>query len=615
MRRESGAWMTLGVVMVLAGCTGKTPDYCDAQTPCKTPGTYCDLERRQCLALDASLPTELGVRDGGDAGSGGELGLGDGPPISCGDDSACPATAYCEPTVKRCLPQKQNGLACDRPRQCGSGLCSTAEKVCCDRACDGACETCKGKPKCELRPKGDSCGAAPVCNNTPTGSSISEELCDGSSAQCQKQNTSCGAYRCDASGACLTSCTKHSECASKVCELWDAASKNTCVDATKVCYVDANGAPSGDGSLAKPYQKISDCTVKGAAIIAVDGGTYKEDIAISKDTLLLGYDAGPTLHGAAGGLTATVVIKPPAAGVVVATGVEARIVGVRIDGDVSSSSLPALLTVGPDSLGVGSDVALEMVHLSHAPIRSMSLSKCASVDGVDLTIANNSGPADIKQGCAASFEKLRLESNSAAMLIASSVKIVDLVANDNYSVALRVSSGGQLELERAVFSNNGIGVNTRDVATASLENVVAYSNTTVLKTEAYSQVSVAFATFFSSTGTQISCSTSKASTFVNSIVWGNPTHSGLCDFRYSALSTSAVGQGNISPGDPGFVGPNASPPNLRLKTGSPCVDVGVDSFLGIGFPTTDLDGKPRQVQVKAGASSKSDMGAYERQTP
>ena len=81
---------------------------------------------------------------------------------ACG--RVCPAGA-CE--AGACdLP---NGASCSAGAQCRSGIC--AARICCDRACDGACESCAlagGVGACTNLPDTTPCGAGDLCSGLPT---------------------------------------------------------------------------------------------------------------------------------------------------------------------------------------------------------------------------------------------------------------------------------------------------------------------------------------------------------------------------------------------------------------------------------------------------------------
>lgn len=112
-------------------------------------------------------------RNGNDATACGELGAAC---AECGAGARCVAAA--------CEPLTGQGGACISGSDCLSGSC--AQGVCCDRACDGACERC------------DSVGTAGVCSPVPESTQV----------------TACGAYACDGvNGACPTTCTTAQQCA------------------------------------------------------------------------------------------------------------------------------------------------------------------------------------------------------------------------------------------------------------------------------------------------------------------------------------------------------------------------------------------------------------------
>jgi hypothetical protein len=114
-------------------------------------------------------------------------------------------------------------------------------------------------------------------------------------------------------------------------------------------------------------------------------------------------------------------------------------------------------------------------------------------------------------------------------------------------------------------------------------------------------------------------------TVVNSIFWGNlPDQindiiSSSTTVDYSDIQggwTGAGGAGNINL-DPRFIdpdGPDDIPgnedDNLRLLTGSPCIDAGDNSVV---TEQTDLDGNPRIVDGDGDCIAVVDMGAYEYQ--
>jgi len=71
MNRSAYRFMVLAFV-VLAGCTKKTPGYCQSDADC--PGGRCDLSRNLCGVSDGGVETGDGAdgRDGSEAGRDGQ---------------------------------------------------------------------------------------------------------------------------------------------------------------------------------------------------------------------------------------------------------------------------------------------------------------------------------------------------------------------------------------------------------------------------------------------------------------------------------------------------------------------------------------------------------------
>jgi predicted outer membrane repeat protein len=116
------------------------------------------------------------------------------------------------------------------------------------------------------------------------------------------------------------------------------------------------------------------------------------------------------------------------------------------------------------------------------------------------------------------------------------------------------------------------------------------------------------------------------------ILWGNAHGAGLSgelaqvhsefpleDFSFTTIQGLASYAGPALSGqDPLFVAPTVG--NLRLASGSPCIDAGFDFVdtnpLMIGIqplPPTDLDGQPRIVDGDGFGGATVDQGAYEVQ--
>lgn len=91
------------------------------------------------------------------------------------------------PTTPVPVDVRPLGTACDRNEVCGSALCK--DGVCCDRACDGVCESCNA----EGLPPGQ-------CMPYPLGQDPDRE-CGGDGAVCAG-NSACTQYETRGNGLC-----------------------------------------------------------------------------------------------------------------------------------------------------------------------------------------------------------------------------------------------------------------------------------------------------------------------------------------------------------------------------------------------------------------------------
>lgn len=92
-------------------------------------------------------------------------------------------------------PKRMLGSTCAEGQECESGFC--VDKLCCDVACEGACNTCKspGQPagKCVALPDGMKC-AEPSCSGNRR--VLSQRAC--SAGACKLQDQTCAMKACDA---------------------------------------------------------------------------------------------------------------------------------------------------------------------------------------------------------------------------------------------------------------------------------------------------------------------------------------------------------------------------------------------------------------------------------
>jgi MYXO-CTERM domain-containing protein len=196
----------------------------------------------------------------------------------CSTDAQCAAGLVCKGGTCTQLP---NGAACEQSPQCTSGTC--VDGVCCESACDGACQFCAvegSKGVCTtllsgtpLKP-GTSCGDDPVCGGQCKGDPTDctfpaqgvacaaaacasadvvtlPQLCDGA-GKCEAAKTeSCAPFVCDAAAkACKTKCTNDKDCSTgAVC-----GANGQCTLGEATC-ADKNTAKAPDGTLKKcdPY--------------------------------------------------------------------------------------------------------------------------------------------------------------------------------------------------------------------------------------------------------------------------------------------------------------------------------------------------------------------------
>jgi hypothetical protein len=114
------------------------------------------------------------------------------------------------------------------------------------------------------------------------------------------------------------------------------------------------------------------------------------------------------------------------------------------------------------------------------------------------------------------------------------------------------------------------------------------------------------------------CNNSSSPAVTNCIMWGDTAdegaevhdaEGGATVITYSDIQGGYSGTGNID-SDPLFV--DAEGDDLRLQTGSPCIDTGSNDSVPDEV-TTDLDGNPRIVDGNGDDVATVDMGAYEYQ--
>jgi len=165
----------------------------------------------------------------------------------CTGATDCPTTQYCS-SNGTCKTKKTLGTGCGAGTECNSGYCSTADQVCCDKACTGLCTSClkantgqadgtcaasllgmdphnectpddvstcgkdgacDGKGACHLFASGTGCGPGSCSGPTFTPA----KTCNGTGT-CAPSGTdvNCGQSACSTDG-CKTMCTVDGDCA------------------------------------------------------------------------------------------------------------------------------------------------------------------------------------------------------------------------------------------------------------------------------------------------------------------------------------------------------------------------------------------------------------------
>jgi hypothetical protein len=141
---------------------------------------------------------------------------------TCATDADCGSTAFCSGSA--CVAKKANGATATDAKECTSGL--VADGVCCDKTCDGVCESCSTGACMPVTgaPKHGSCPAAGTdpCSATSC-DGVDGESCakhPGAEVTCRtgtcEEGVETASATCDGSGACPAVSTK--TCAPYACD-------------------------------------------------------------------------------------------------------------------------------------------------------------------------------------------------------------------------------------------------------------------------------------------------------------------------------------------------------------------------------------------------------------
>lgn len=140
------------------------------------------------VVLEAGLPM----------GDGGVLPADAGSQADASSDAGTPSPEAGTPDASEVkmdatvTPKKPAGDACAQGAECASGAC--LQQVCCDKACDGKCNSCKaaGAPvgQCTPLPNGTKCGES-TCGPGGANRTLTQYQCMAGACEAQQQNCSC----------------------------------------------------------------------------------------------------------------------------------------------------------------------------------------------------------------------------------------------------------------------------------------------------------------------------------------------------------------------------------------------------------------------------------------
>jgi hypothetical protein len=242
---------------------------------------------------------------------------------TCAVDADCADVAYCSGTT--CATKKELGVAATSATECKSGV--VADGVCCDKACEGVCESCATgtcAPKAGAAshgscpaPGADPCSAAScdgadgkACKKLPgkettcraasceAGVETSAAQCDGSGACPAATTKACGLYACDGP-SCRRTCRSDLDCAKTAsCD----EISHECVPA-ETCDGDHTiTAPSGTSKDCTPYKCegkacLDKCSSSSECVDGYVCDTPSKTCIVANGTPATGDDGGGCSYG------------------------------------------------------------------------------------------------------------------------------------------------------------------------------------------------------------------------------------------------------------------------------------------------------------------------------
>ncbi|MEL6339931.1 MAG: MopE-related protein [Myxococcota bacterium] len=190
-------------------------------------GFCCDQECDEaCEACSAALSTST---SNGVCAELAAFGPDTSPTTTCGGSTGCSGSdCVCQPGTGNCLDRAGS---CSVNTDCPSGIC--VEGQCCDRACDGLCESCVS-----TLTGVESGTCAPIANGPDTQPSA---LCSGNDG-CSGNACTCVGGTC--SGALGSSCSNGSDCHSNQC-VDGVCCETACEGTCQACSSSLTGESNG----------------------------------------------------------------------------------------------------------------------------------------------------------------------------------------------------------------------------------------------------------------------------------------------------------------------------------------------------------------------------------
>jgi hypothetical protein len=217
---------------------------------------------------------------------------GDQCATTCSSAADCFDGYFCD-NDDHCVAEGDNGDPCAEDGQCASGHC--VDDVCCQTACDGACQVCdaSGDGACTTVADGGACGDDAICcaGDCVGGVCCEDAMCSAAAPDCEGHECTCdGGAACAGdpelccAGDCVNTDTDPAHCGS--------CGGGPCSGATPRCWNGACvcGDVCAEGCQFTSVQAAIDALPAGTTV-RICAGTYGA-ITIGKDLTLIGAGDG-----------------------------------------------------------------------------------------------------------------------------------------------------------------------------------------------------------------------------------------------------------------------------------------------------------------------------------